>query len=240
MYRGSSNAGRRAAGLPGCEADARRILGARLPVAHARLAHGHRPDAGQDLASGRCPVPHDAPADRPQSSDRRSQDQKLGHFRFDRLGQKCPRAIAQNLAQPVGQNPWLNQLDNVIVGHGIIAPSVERVKARADARDTPPAPISRPRRLSAIAFVAALHYLEGGFRAIGLDDLEPVVCQKSASVEAEKLIVVDHYGQWRFRFGHRAQRKRGEKRSILTRVAAACRRRAAPKCVGVSSINPQG
>ena len=31
--------------------------------------------------------------------------QKLGHFRFDRLGQKRPRAIAQNLGQPVGQIP---------------------------------------------------------------------------------------------------------------------------------------
>jgi hypothetical protein len=100
------------------EADARRIVGARLPVAHARLAHGHRPDAGQDLALGQMPVPHDAPA-AVVGLQIGARGQKLGHFRFDRLGQKRPRAIAQNLAQPVGQNPWLNQFDNVIVGHGI-------------------------------------------------------------------------------------------------------------------------
>jgi hypothetical protein len=63
------------------------------------------------------PVSHDAPAAVGLQIGGRGQ--KLGYFRFDRLGQKRPRAIAQNLAQPVGQNPWLNQFDNVIVGHGI-------------------------------------------------------------------------------------------------------------------------
>ena len=63
------------------------------------------------------PVSHDAPAAVGLQIGGRGQ--KLGHFRFDRLGQKRPRAIAQNLAQPVGQNPWLNQFDNVIVGHGV-------------------------------------------------------------------------------------------------------------------------
>ena len=28
-------------------------------------------------------------------------------------------AIAQNLGQPVGQNPWLNQFDSVVVRHDI-------------------------------------------------------------------------------------------------------------------------
>ena len=99
------------------EADARRIVGARLPVAHPRLAYRHRPDAGHDLALGQMPVSHDAPAAVGLQIGGRGQ--KLGYFRFDRLGQKRPRAIAQNLAQPVGQNPWLNQFDNFIVGHGI-------------------------------------------------------------------------------------------------------------------------
>jgi len=31
-----------------------------LPVAHARLAHGHRSDAGHDLTLGQMPVTHDA------------------------------------------------------------------------------------------------------------------------------------------------------------------------------------
>ena len=91
---------------------------ARLPVAHARLAHRHGPDAGHDLALGQMPVPHDSPA-AVVGLQIGGRGQKLGHFRFDRLGQKRPRAIAQNLGQPVGQNPWLNQFDNGIVGHGI-------------------------------------------------------------------------------------------------------------------------
>ena len=61
------------------------------------------------------PVPHDAPA-AVVGLQIGGRSQKLGHFRFDRLGQKRPCAIAQNLGQPVGQNPWLNQFDNVIVG----------------------------------------------------------------------------------------------------------------------------
>jgi hypothetical protein len=36
-----------------------------LPVAHARLAHSHRPDAGHDLAFGKMPVTHHALAARP-------------------------------------------------------------------------------------------------------------------------------------------------------------------------------
>ena len=57
--------------------------------------------------SGRCPVSQDAPA-AVVGLQIGGRGQKLGHFRFDRLGQKRPRAIAQNLGQPVGQNPWLN------------------------------------------------------------------------------------------------------------------------------------
>ena len=86
------------------EADARRIVGARLPVAHTRLAHRHRPGASHDLALGQMPVSHDAPA-AVVGLQVGGRGQKLGHFRFDRLGQKRPRAIAQNLGQPVGQNP---------------------------------------------------------------------------------------------------------------------------------------
>ena len=52
--------------------------------------------------SGRMPVPHDAPAAVVGFQIGR-RGQKLGHFRLNRLNQKRPRAIAQNLGQPVGQ-----------------------------------------------------------------------------------------------------------------------------------------
>jgi hypothetical protein len=45
--------------------------------------------------------------------------QKLGDIALDRLGQQGPRAIAQDLGQLVGEDPWLNQLKDVIVGHGV-------------------------------------------------------------------------------------------------------------------------
>ena len=34
--------------------------------------------------------------------------------------------LPSRAGQPVGQNPWLNQFGNVIVGHGYIAPSAEK------------------------------------------------------------------------------------------------------------------
>jgi hypothetical protein len=45
--------------------------------------------------------------------------QKPGDLGFDRLGQQGARSIAQGLGQMVGESPWLNQLDDVIVGHGV-------------------------------------------------------------------------------------------------------------------------
>jgi hypothetical protein len=72
------------------------------PVPHARLAHRHRPDADDDLALGQMPVSHEAATAVGLQIEGRGQE--LEHFRFDHLGQKRPRAIAQNLSEPVGQN----------------------------------------------------------------------------------------------------------------------------------------
>src|SRR5215471_3052915 len=45
--------------------------------------------------------------------------EKLTNLRLDRLGQQRTRAAAQDLSQGIGEDPWLGQLDNVIVGHGV-------------------------------------------------------------------------------------------------------------------------
>ena len=45
--------------------------------------------------------------------------QKLGDLGFDRLGQQGARTIAQDLGQLVSEDPWLNQLKDVIVGNGV-------------------------------------------------------------------------------------------------------------------------
>ena len=77
-----------------------------LPVAHARLAHGDRANAGHDLALGQMPVAHDAPMAIPGLQISMF-GQKLGNLGFDRLGQQSARPIAQDLSQMVGEGPWL-------------------------------------------------------------------------------------------------------------------------------------
>src|SRR5215472_19388557 len=51
--------------------------------------------------------------------ERRMSRQKLGDFGLDRLHQETPCATAQDFGELILEGPWLNQLDNVIVRHGI-------------------------------------------------------------------------------------------------------------------------
>ena len=89
-----------------------------LPVAHARLAHGHRSDAGHDLALGQMPVTHDALVAR-LGLEIGISPQEVSDFRLDRLRQQGTRPVAQNLSERIGEGPWLSQLDDVSVGHGV-------------------------------------------------------------------------------------------------------------------------
>src|SRR5215471_10835604 len=41
------------------------------------------------------------------------------NFGLDSLCQKRPRAVAQNLGQRIGKSPWLRELENISVGHGV-------------------------------------------------------------------------------------------------------------------------
>ena len=45
--------------------------------------------------------------------------QELRDLRLDGLGQQHARSVAQNVGELVIERPWLNQLDNAIVGQGI-------------------------------------------------------------------------------------------------------------------------
>src|SRR5215211_4141988 len=45
--------------------------------------------------------------------------EKFGHLGLDRLGQQGARSVAQHLGQRVGKRPWLKQLDDVSIGHGV-------------------------------------------------------------------------------------------------------------------------
>jgi len=44
---------------------------------------------------------------------------KPGHFGLDRLGEQAASAVAKNFGERIAKRSWLNQLDNVIVGHGV-------------------------------------------------------------------------------------------------------------------------
>src|SRR2546423_9397799 len=45
--------------------------------------------------------------------------QKLGDLHFDGLGQQRTRAAPQDLGKAIGKGPWLGELDDVTVGHGL-------------------------------------------------------------------------------------------------------------------------
>src|SRR5947207_8329518 len=45
--------------------------------------------------------------------------EEFGHLGLDRLGQQGARSVAQHLGKRVGERPWLKQLDDVNIGHGV-------------------------------------------------------------------------------------------------------------------------
>src|SRR6185369_7561853 len=87
-------------------------------VANPWRTHANRPKAGDNLALGSLPVAHQALA------------AILGvlvgvageegcNLRLDGLRQQRSRALAQNLGQRVGEGSWLDQLDDLILTHGV-------------------------------------------------------------------------------------------------------------------------
>src|SRR5262249_29486240 len=87
-------------------------------VTHARAAHSHRTDAGHDLTLGQMPVAHQPP---PAIIGKlvgmaAEQARNLG---LNRLRQKRPRPVAQNLGQQIGKSSWLRELQNISLSHGV-------------------------------------------------------------------------------------------------------------------------
>ena len=89
-----------------------------LPVAHPRLAHRHRADAGHDLALGQVPVAHHALMAR-RGLEIGISPQKVGDLRLNRLRKQGMRPVAQNLGERIGEGPWLRELEDISVGHGV-------------------------------------------------------------------------------------------------------------------------
>ena len=101
----------------GCEADAPGIIG-RATIAHAGLAHADRADASHHLAFRQVPVPDHAA----QTSSGLQIDmlgEEFAYLGLDRLGQQGARAVAQHRGERIGERPWLKQLDDVSIGHGV-------------------------------------------------------------------------------------------------------------------------
>ena len=89
-----------------------------LTVAYTRLANGDRTDAGHDLALRQMAMPHDAPV-AVLGLEVGMLAEKVGDLGLDCLGEQGTCPIAQNIGELVVERSWLNQFDDVIVGHGI-------------------------------------------------------------------------------------------------------------------------
>src|SRR6516225_6187029 len=113
---------------------------ARCTVAHPRLANSDRADAGHDVALWKMAMAHHALMAR-LGLEIGMLCEKLSNLRLDRLGQQRSRAAAQDLCQGVGENPWLGELDDVTVGHGVSLLHW-RSGGVEHHHDTPPYPVS--------------------------------------------------------------------------------------------------
>src|SRR3984885_8140548 len=62
-----------------------------------------------------------------------------GNLRLDSMRQQRPRAVAQHLGQRIGECPWLAELENISLGHGV---SLLRWRSGSfeHPHDTPPQP----------------------------------------------------------------------------------------------------
>jgi hypothetical protein len=82
-------------------------------VAHARATNHYRTVAGHDLALGQMAVA------RVTSPAYLSSKLATSASSFNRLREKCSRPVAQDLGQRISERPWLGELQNVSVGHGV-------------------------------------------------------------------------------------------------------------------------
>jgi hypothetical protein len=67
-----------------------------------------------------------------------------GHFGLNGFGEQATRPIAKHFGERIAKRCWLNQLDNIIVGHGVS--SFEAIRDLADAVKIQGAQSSRARR----------------------------------------------------------------------------------------------
>ena len=93
-------------------------VGGRLAIAHTRLADGDRTDTGHHLALRQVTVADDALV-AVLGLQIGMLAEKVRDLGLDRLGEQGTRPVAQDFGELIVEVSWLNQLDDVIVGHGI-------------------------------------------------------------------------------------------------------------------------
>src|SRR5437870_5736675 len=100
------------------EPDAARIGSRRLAIAYTRLADGDRTDTGHHLALRQVTVADDALV-AVLGLQIGMLAEKVCNLGLYRLGEQATRPIAQDFSELILDVSWLNQLDDVIFGHGI-------------------------------------------------------------------------------------------------------------------------
>src|SRR5207244_3906519 len=98
--------------------DAARIGSGRLAIAYTRLADGDRTETGHHLALRQVAVADDALV-AVLGLQIGMLAEKVCDLGFDRLGEKGTCPVAQDFCELIVEDSWLNQMDDVIVGHGI-------------------------------------------------------------------------------------------------------------------------
>src|SRR4030095_17096660 len=134
-------------------------------VTHARAAHSDRTDAGHDFALGQMPVAHQPPAAIIGALVGMAAEQAR-NLGLDGLRQKRSRTGAQNLSQRIGKSPWLRELENISVGHGVSL-LCWRSGGVEHPHDTPPYPFTpSPTVAHSSVHVGKLRTISHGFRSI--------------------------------------------------------------------------
>ena len=109
-------------------------------IANSGTTHGHRTDAGHDLALGQMPMAHQpAVAIIGQLIGMTAEEAR--NLGLHGMHQQRSRASAQNLGQWIRKRPWLRQLDDIILDHGVSL-LVWRSGGVEHPHDTPPYPLT--------------------------------------------------------------------------------------------------
>jgi hypothetical protein len=109
-------------------------------VAHARLADRNRADTGHDRTLRQMTVAHDTIEPAP-GLEFGMLGEEVCHLRLDGLGEQRTRPIPQDLGERIGEDPWLGEMEDANVSHGVSL-LCWRSGGVEHPHDTPPYPLT--------------------------------------------------------------------------------------------------